>query len=142
MSVNTLIIMSKYIRNLLYAVIGREPYSDVKEASGRQRKDAPDVGDYQRLVENLRQRVEELRKQRDESQRDMGNLMMSRNLLEKTNNGLHDLCQLMESGNADGLRAMTETLSWSNHLNRIAQRYLSILQRCKELEAVIHSQSA
>lgn len=130
--------MRRYILNLFSAIAGHAPNgNEMKEAAEQLKKDALIIGDYQRLVENLRERVKELLQQREEETRNVGKLVMSRNLLEKTNNGLSDICQQMEAGNTEGLRSMTESLSWSNHLNRIVQRHLSVVQRCKDLEEIL-----
>ena len=92
------------------------------------------IVDYQKLIENLRQRIADADKQQKQTDRTLGTLIMARQLLEKTNNTLTDFCNYMEIGNVEALRDMTEDMSWSSVLLRIIKNYLLVLERKNELE--------
>lgn len=90
--------------------------------------------DYQKLVENLRQRISDADKQRKQTDRTLATLFMARQLLEKTNNTLTDFCNYMEIGNVEALREMTEDMAWSSVMLRIIKNYMLVLDRKNELE--------
>lgn len=92
------------------------------------------INDYQTLTENLRQRLADAEDKQRHTDRAVGNLMMARQLLDKTNNGLTDLCNYMEMGDAEALREMTEGMEWSSTLLRIIKSHLQVLGRKNELE--------
>lgn len=52
--------MTEYFHNLLLAIIGRKPdQKELEEARKRQQGDARIISDYQKLVENLRTRLQD-----------------------------------------------------------------------------------
>ena len=92
------------------------------------------IKDFQTLTENLRQRLTDAEYKQKQTDRALASLMMARQLLDKTNNSLTDLCSYMEMGDAEALREMTESMEWSSTLLRIIKSHLQVLGRKNELE--------
>lgn len=64
--------------------------------------------------------------------------LVAQSLLDKTNNGLEDLIQAMQSGDVEKMMQVTQYLDWSSHLVRIAQAHLNVLRRKNELVERLH----
>ena len=155
--------IERYLKNLMKALFGLDPYRDeLEEAKEQVRKSAENMKtmqdhlyaalekwdnavtemeksdalatSLQTLTENLRQRLADAEDKQRHTDRAVGNLMMARQLLDKTNNGLTDLCNYMEMGDAEALREMTEGMEWSSTLLRIIKSHLQVLGRKNELE--------
>ncbi len=68
----------------------------------------------------------------------VGKDLMAQAMLEKTNNGLEDLCSAMQSGEVEKLLMATQYLDWSSTIVRIAQLHIGVLRRKNELVERLH----
>lgn len=145
--------MIQYLANLFSAIIGRKTVQKDKEKPNTSHAS---ISDYQKLVENLRERLstaeanyraemadlhacykEQVRCLQDKLQQanaTIGQETRSKAMLEQTNNALSDLCSAMAGDSIDEIIYVTQRLEWSNPLTRIAQYYINVIKRKAELE--------
>ena len=154
-------VMKQYFKNLLAALAGRLPLRDEVE---RERKKC--ASEYQQLIENLRTRLAEKEQDARETLEDVmaqnesrlavlrdklkaaneethkanrtiGQLLMAKTMLEKTNTGLLSLCKAMENDDVDAMMEVTQHLDWNNDLTLIAQLHIQVLRRRNELDRIL-----
>ena len=154
-----------YFKNLTLALMGRDPFrEELEQMTEHYEKTAEkvyelndlydksvesldklgrQVADYEKLVENLRTRIEEKEdriKELLQQSHDYCRRLMARNEeiievmrklkeTERTSNSLSDLCSAMDSGDEEKMLMAVEYLGWNPYLVKIAQCHLDVLRR-------------
>ncbi len=117
------------------AALAEERKQAAKQISAMISGHEEDISEYEEKISNLNNDLDETLKQLQDANKALGRDCMCQVVLDKTNNGLNDLCAAILGDNEEEIRTVVEVLEWSNPLSRIAQHYLQVLTRKHELES-------